>query len=209
MGNPKQICGQLVGRTINLRKREIEQKINNNDSSKSENEYEINQLINNIFQFKDYEWYYAVNDGLAQADDPCIMVLSGHSNTVTSVCYSPDGKTLASGSDDETVRIWDVMSGGCVHVLNGHSSNVNSVCYSPDGKTLASGSKDKTVRIWDVLSGECVSTDSTLPFSFRTASTSLPYDGSRDLCVDVFSCEEVSVTHSSATFYNNTVLVHR
>ena len=125
--NPKQICGQLVGRTINLRKREIEQKINNNDSSKSDNEYEINQLINNIFQFKDYEWYYAVNDGLTQADDPCIMVLSGHSSYVNSVCYSPDGKTLASGSNDKTVRIWDVMSGECVHVLNGHSDSVRSV----------------------------------------------------------------------------------
>merc|ERR1711998_754733 len=145
----------------------IEQKINNNDSSKSENEYEINQLVNNIFQFKDYEWYYAVNDGLTQADDPCIMV------------------------------------------LNGHSSSVNSVCYSPDGKTLASGSYDGTVRIWDVMSGECVSTESTLPVSFITSSTPLPYDGSRDLCVDVISGSEVSVTHSSATFYNNIVLLHR
>ena len=76
---------------------------------------------------------------------------------------------------------------------------------------LASGSDDDTVRIWDVMSGECVSTESTLPVSFITSSTPLPYDGSRDLCVDVFSfsCKEVSVTHSSATFYNNTVLVHR
>ena len=95
--------------------------------SKLGSEFQINQLINNIFQFKDYEWYYAVNDGLAQADDPCIMVLSGHSYYVNSVCYSPDGKTLASGSDDKTVRIWDVMSGECVHVLNGHSSYVISV----------------------------------------------------------------------------------
>ena len=54
------------------------------------------QSANNIFTFKDYEWHYAVNDGLAQADDPCVMVLSGHSDYVTSVCYSPDGKTLAS-----------------------------------------------------------------------------------------------------------------
>ena len=94
-------------------------------------------------------------------------------------------------------------------VLSGHSSSVRSVCYSPDGKTLASGSDDRTVRIWDVMSGECVSTESTLPFSFRTSSTPLPYDGSRDLCVDVFSCREVSFTYSSSTFYNNIVLVHR
>ena len=78
-------------------------------------------------------------------------MLNGHSSDVTSVCYSPDGKTLASGSNDKTVRIWDVMSGECVHVLNGHSSYVFSVCYSPDGKTLASGSRDQTVRIWDIF----------------------------------------------------------
>jgi WD40 repeat protein len=96
-----------------------------------------------------------------------------------------------------------------VHVLNGHSSDVNSLCYSPDGKTLASGSRDETVRIWDVMSGECVSTESSLPVSSRSSSTPLPYDGSGDVCVDVFSCSEVSVTYSSSTFYNNIVLVHR
>ena len=74
---------------------------------------------------------------------------------------------------------------------------------------LASGSDDDTVRIWDVMSGECVTTESTLPVSFITSSTPLPYDGSRDLCVDVFSCREISVTYSSSTFYNNIVLVHR
>merc|ERR1711998_339120 len=156
----------------------IEQKINNNDSSKSENEYEINQLVNNIFKFKDYEWYYAVNDGLTQADDPCIMVLSGHSSSVFSVCYSPDGKTLASGGYDNTVRIWDVMSGECVHVLNGHSSWVTSVCYSPDGKTLASGSNDKTVRIWDVMSGKCIEDNASSHQAFNDASMIFLCDGS-------------------------------
>ena len=84
--------------------------------------------------------------------------LEGHSGFVNSVCWSPDGKYFASGSYDETVKIWDVKSGKELKTLEGHSDCVNSVCWSPDGKYLASGSYDATVKIWDAKSGECILT---------------------------------------------------
>ena len=52
-----------------------------------------------------------------------------------SVCFSPDGKQLASGSRDRTVRLWDVETGACVKTLEGHASGVTSVCFGPDGRT--------------------------------------------------------------------------
>jgi energy-coupling factor transporter ATP-binding protein EcfA2 len=78
-----------------------------------------------------------------------------HKASIRSVTFSPDGKTLASGSDDgdNTIRLWDVETGTSRRELKGHSRAVSSVAFSPDGKTLASGSGDNTIRLWDVETG--------------------------------------------------------
>jgi len=80
-------------------------------------------------------------------------VLPGHEWPVTSVSYSPDGARIASGSRDNTVRVWDARSGAELAALRGHEGWVTSVSYSPDGARIASGSDDKTVRVWDARSG--------------------------------------------------------
>src|SRR5262249_11970587 len=61
-----------------------------------------------------------------------------------------DGKTLASGSQDTTIKLWDVETGKEKSTLHGHINPVYSIAFSPDGKILASGSHDKTVKLWDV-----------------------------------------------------------
>jgi WD40 repeat protein len=84
--------------------------------------------------------------------------LPGHSYSVNSVAYSPDGQTLASGSGDETIKLWDVKTGNLLQTFTGHSDSVWSVAYSPDGQTLASGSRDMTIKLWDVKTGNLLQT---------------------------------------------------
>lgn len=105
---------------------------------------------------------------------PEVVIQSSHTKRINAIAFAPDGRWLASGANDDTIKIWDISTGYLLRTLYGHASNVNALAVSPDGKLLASGSgdmtskrefptfkrggiaggaRDTTVRIWDIQSG--------------------------------------------------------
>jgi WD40 repeat protein len=99
--------------------------------------------------------------------EQCVETLRGHSNRIWSVTFNPqsinednniDEITLASGSADRTIKLWNVQTGHCFKTLLGHSNSVWQVNFSPDGQHLVSCSFDQTVKLWDVSTGTCLKT---------------------------------------------------
>ena len=90
--------------------------------------------------------------------DPHKLALEGHTDYVLSVAFSPDGRTIASGSRDRTIRLWNAETGQELQILEGHRNGVTTVAFSPDGRTLASGSWDDYIMLWDANTGKLLRT---------------------------------------------------
>src|SRR5262249_52169618 len=80
-------------------------------------------------------------------------LLEGHKRQVMSVAFSPDGKHVLSGSQDMTLKLWDVAEGKCVKTLEGHKNWVNGVLFQGDKRAIST-SDDLTIRLWDLPSGK-------------------------------------------------------
>ncbi len=135
------------------------------------------------------------------AASQCVRVLEGHREDVLSVCLSRDGRGALSGSEDGSLRLWEVATGRCIRSFGGHRGKVTSVCLSGDGKWALSGSSDKKLRLWEASSGR--SLRSFEGHADRVTSICLSGDGrwalsgSDDRTVRLW---EVSTGHCVRTF---------
>jgi len=103
--------------------------------------------------FVEYSWDYTLHLWDIKTG-AYLRTLKGHTGSISSVAFSPDGRFALSGSLDNTLRLWDIKTGECLRTLEGHTP----VAISPDGRFVLSGSRDNTLRLWNIKTGGCLRT---------------------------------------------------
>ncbi len=116
----------------------------------------VGRLTGNLAFSPDGRWLAegtSVGVVLRDTESMAPVSLFGHCANAVAVAFSADGELLASGFEDQSIRLWNVATGREVRTLIGHTEEVTSVAFSPDGSLLASGSDDDTITLWDVDAG--------------------------------------------------------
>lgn len=141
-----------------------------------------------------------------------LATMTGHSNTVTSEAFTPDGQTLITTSTDHTVRLWDITRPSApraVAVLTAHTDAVNAAAVSSDGHWLATGSDDQTIRLWDLTTKPQATMTATLT-GHTAAVTTIAFNhegtmlasGSADHTIRLWPVLPHGVDQSNATILN-------
>ncbi|MEA3324138.1 MAG: TIR domain-containing protein [Euryarchaeota archaeon] len=129
-----QLAGQLLGRLQTFQ------------------ESGIQSMLKQAREWEGGLWLCPLTASLISPGGPLIRILEGHTGSVDAVAVTPDGRYAISGSDDNTLKVWDIESGEEIRTLAGHTSSVDAVAVTPDGRYAISGSYDNTLKVWDIES---------------------------------------------------------
>ncbi|MGD1809606.1 WD40 repeat domain-containing protein, partial [Dapis sp. BLCC M126] len=109
----------------------------------------IEKLLTEAKKYRERPWLRPLAANLTPAHHPLIRTFTGHSDFVTAVAVTPDGKYVVSGSFDHTLKVWNLETGQELHTLRRHSGSVRVVAVTHDGKYVVSGSFDHTLKVWN------------------------------------------------------------
>ena len=138
--DPTQLCVQLCGRIDRGRSQCIDVLLDKADAS------------------EDGPRLVLMGKSLTHPGGPLTGILKSHSEAVVTLAVSPDGRWLVSGSEDWTLRLWDVQVNRVVCTFEGHTGIVHTVAFTPDGKSILSGSEDRLLCLWDINSAQLIET---------------------------------------------------
>ena len=134
----RQLAGQLIGRLLANRTPSIQ------------------ALVNQAVEWIAWPWLRPLNPSLTAPGGPLIRTLECHTDSVLAVAMTPDGNRAVSGSEDRTLRLWDLESGQTIRTFEGHTDRVLGAAVTPDGRRAVSASRDRTLRLWNLEGGQTI-----------------------------------------------------
>ncbi len=167
---------------------------NNMDMDQIRHLLSRHETMSNQEDLSSFAWFYM--KGLC-GQTP-LAVLSGHDGRVYHVAFSPDGKTLATASQDKTAKLWDLDTRQLRHTLRGHMGEVNCVAFAPNGQSLATASDDRTVKFWNPFDGKETFTQVLPEFKMPVHRVEFSTDGKQLMAGEVSERED----DGAATLWN-------
>src|SRR5206468_1160384 len=113
----------------------------------------VQSLLEQARQWKAIPWLRPIAPSLSPAGGPLRRTFTGHSQYVSAVAVTPDGRCAISASGDTTLKVWNLQSGTLLYTLSGHHDSIEAIAVTPDGRRVISASQDNTLKVWDPDTG--------------------------------------------------------